>query len=394
MISVGIPKNKQLPKEIATFTPEENYAMFIFGMESVLQKKNPGYISHLASLEKTIEDLSLFRTENAKKVHLSSINCALCEGILNEERWKNENLTNYQKLIEHTTEKLNQLYSQGNFNLESKEKTHNFRSLASQTFRDFADFQLQEKNEGEYQLNFKEFSILVDTNKENLTNNLLKSDTCFFGWSIATATATEPTSDSYKKANFMFEWLSGNKCICHIYSLATHEDPIELLRSIYYTCQTIHKITNVDAKEITELHTLKENESRVREISQKIIQNSLERDEMLNLIKTNFQKNDEMIRQILNKETNALIDKRFARIIDWWNFHIVNEEGPSLRSSNIWTMFKRDNPDLVGEIQANDFKDVIYTFIAPERIIKPRNKFGALEIKNLRWKVDRGNTEN
>jgi predicted kinase len=152
-------------------------------------------------------------------------------------------------------------------------------------------------------------------------------------------------------------------------------------------------VLNSLAKEITELHTLKENESRVREISQKIIQNSLERDEMLNMIKTNFQKNDEMIRQILNKETNALVDKRFARIIDWWNFHIVNEEGPTMRSSNIWTMFKRDNPDLVGEIQANDFKDVIYTFIAPERIVKPRNKFGALEIKNLRWKVDRGNAE-
>ena len=359
MISVVLPKNKQLPKDISTFTPEENYAMLIFGMESVLQKKNPGYISQLDSLEKQIEDL------------------------------KNENLQNYEKLIEHTTEKLNHLISQGLLpKIENKEKIVHFRSLASLTFRDFPDFKIQEKNQEEYLLNFHDFSIIVDTKKESLTNNLLKSDTCFFGWCIATAT------DQFNKSNFMFEWLSGNKCICHIASLATHEDPLELLRSIYFTCQTIHKITNVDAKEITELHTLKENESRVRDISQKIIQNSLERDEMLNMIKTNFQKNDEMIRQILNKETNALIDKRFARIIDWWNFHIVNEEGPSLRSSNIWTMFKRDNPDLVGEIQANDFKDVIYTFIAPERIIKPRNKFGALEIKNLRWKVDRGNTEN
>ena len=128
--------------------------------------------------------------------------------------------------------------------------------MASQTFRDFANFQLLEKNEGEYQLNFKEFSILVDTNKENLTNNLLKSDTCFFGWSISIATAT--VTDQHQKSNYLFEWLSGNKCICHIHSLANHEDPLELLRSIYYTCQTIHKITKVDAKEITELHNLKE----------------------------------------------------------------------------------------------------------------------------------------
>jgi hypothetical protein len=191
----------------------------------------------------------------------------------------------------------------------------------------------------------------------------------------------------------MFEWLSENKCICYINSLINHKEPLELLRSIYFTCQTIYNITNVDATEITELHNLKSNETRIREISQKIIQNAVERDEIINTMKSNFQKNDEMIRQILNKETNALVDKRFSRILDWWNFHIMNEEGHTMRSSNIWTMFKRDNPDLVGEIEANDFKDMIYTFIAEDRIIKPRNKFGALEIKNIRWKVDRSSTE-
>jgi hypothetical protein len=124
-----------------------------------------------------------------------------------------------------------------------------------------------------------------------------------------------------------------------------------------------------------------------------MIQNALERDEIIVKMKENFQKNDDMIRQLLNKETNEIVDKKFARIVDWWNFHIVNDEGHTMRSSNIWTMFKRDNPDLVGEIEANEFKDMIYTFISEDRIVKPRNKFGALEIKNIRWKVDRGNSE-
>jgi hypothetical protein len=371
-ISVEIPETKKLPSEIANFTPEENYAMLVFGMEHILSKKNPGYISHIASLEKQIEEL------------------------------KNEKLEKYQKLLENTAEKLNHFCSNSTQNTteNSTEDKRNFRSLAIQTFRDFQEFDILDTTQGDYQLKFKDFSVLVDakyysTNitckvREKLKSDLLKSDTCFFGWLVS----METSIDRFDKSNFMFEWLSGNKCICYINSLAIHEDPLELLRSIYFTCQTIHKITNVDAKEITELHQLKDNENRVREISQKIIQNSLERDEMLNLIKSNFQKNDEMIRQILNKETNTLVDKRFSRIIDWWNFHLINEEGHTMRSSNIWTMFKRDNPDLVGEIQANDFKDIIYTFISNDRIVKPRNKFGALEIKNLRWKVDRGNAEN
>lgn len=371
-ISIAIPGNNKLPTEIANFTPEENYAMLVLGMEQILSKKDSKYISYIASLEKQIEEL------------------------------KNEKLEKYQKLLENTAEKLNHLCtnSQSNIIDSSIDEKRNFRSLAIQTFRDFQEFDILDITQGDYQLKFKEFSVLVDakyysTNinckvREKLKADLLKSDTCFFGWLVS----METNIDRFDKSNFMFEWLSGNKCICYINSLAIHEDPLELLRSIYFTCQTIHKITNVDAKEITELHQLKDNENRVRDISQKIIQNSLERDEMLNLIKSNFQKNDEMIRQILNKETNTLVDKRFSRIIDWWNFHLINEEGHTMRSSNIWTMFKRDNPDLVGEIQANDFKDMIYTFISNDRIVKPRNKFGALEIKNLRWKVDRGNTEN
>ena len=122
-----------------------------------------------------------------------------------------------------------------------------------------------------------------------------------------------------------------------------------------------------------------------------MIQNTLERDELLNKLKENSQKNDENVRKLFskNKENDEAMDKKFTRIIDWWNFHIINEEGYSMRSSNIWTIFKRDNPDLVGEMEANEFKNVIYTFISHDRIIKPRNKFGALEIKNIRWKIDR-----
>jgi hypothetical protein len=141
---------------------------------------------------------------------------------------------------------------------------------------------------------------------------------------------------------------------------------------------------------MNELNKLKENEIRLRDISQKLLQNAYERDEIITHLKSNFDKNDDMIRQIMNKETNEVVDKSFGRVVDWWNFHIVNEEGCSMRSSNIWTMFKRDNPDLVGVIQPNEFKDILYSFLAEDRIIKPRNKFGALEIKNIRWKVDRG----
>ena len=279
-----------------------------------------------------------------------------------------------------------------------------FRTLAIQAFRDLPEFEIidlysvQGHGQGDFQLKFKEFSVLVDAKvysnnvnsklREKIKQETITNDYCFFGWLVS----METHIDKYDKSSFMFEWLSDKKCITYINSLVNQEEPIELLRSIYFTCQTIYNITHVvDSTVITELHKLKENEKRILEISQSMIQNTLERDEILNKLKENSQKNDENVRKLFskNKENDEFIDKKFTRIIDWWNFHIINEEGFSMRSSNIWTIFKRDNPDLVGEIEANEFKNVIYTFISNDRIIKPRNKFGALEIKNVRWKVDR-----
>ena len=125
-ISVAIPGNNKLPAEIANFTPEENYAMLVFGMEHIISKKNPSYISYIASLEKQIEEL------------------------------KNEKLEKYQKLLENTAEKLNHLCtnSQSNIIDSSIDEKRNFRSLAIQTFRDFQEFDILDITQGDYQLKY------------------------------------------------------------------------------------------------------------------------------------------------------------------------------------------------------------------------------------------------
>jgi hypothetical protein len=279
-------------------------------------------------------------------------------------------------------------------------KDKKFRSLAIQAFRDFDDFEIIDLHaidgQGDFELKFKQFSILVDAKlysnnvnskaRDKIKKDLNSNSRCYFGWLVS----METDIDRFDKSSFMFEWLSGSKCVCYVNSLLKYQEPTELLRSVYFTCSTIYNIVNMEASDMNELNKLKENEIRLRDISQKLLQNAYERDEIITHLKSNFDKNDDMIRQIMNKETNEVVDKSFGRVVDWWNFHIVNEEGCSMRSSNIWTMFKRDNPDLVGVIQPNEFKDILYSFLAEDRIIKPRNKFGALEIKNIRWKVDRG----
>lgn len=142
--------------------------------------------------------------------------------------------------------------------------------------------------------------------------------------------------------------------------------------------------------EIYESEKLKQTENKLKEISEKLFQYALERDELISKINENNSKNYELIKQLsINKDDKNVFNTQFSRVIEWWNFNIINEEGKNLRSSTIWTIFKRDNPDLVGTFGPNDFKDILYKILGEDRIIKPRNKFGSLEIKNVRWKINR-----
>jgi hypothetical protein len=419
-IILTIPSNATFSKEIYSFTPEQTITALNIGIEAVLQHKNlpvkidtdleNEYKKKILILESQLQQLESLHNKKTQPD---------LDKIVSSIKEKDTEIENYKKLVEQMIQKTEYVISQNvvqNSNIlpisvpvieetmnKTKEKERKFRSLALQAFRDFPEFEIIDlhsfNGQGNFILKFRDFCILTESKiytnnvnckaREQLKQELITNDRCFFGWLVSMDTDI----DRFDKSSFMFEWLSGNKCVTYINSLAIHEEPIELLRSIYFTCHTIYTITNVDATEISELHKLKDNEIKIKEITQKMLQNSIERDEIVLKLKENFSRNDEMIRQILNKETNQMMDKKFGRILDWWNFHIINEEGCTMRSSNIWTMFKRDNPDLIGEIQANDFKDMIYTFISEDRIVKPRNKFGALEIKNIRWKIDRGNAE-
>lgn len=435
-ISIHIPENRELPNEFLLFNPEEVYTTILIGTEAILKakQKNKENIQNLETEYNNKINLlqKQIKPDSPKENDIFQKQQKQLDLLINAMKEKSSEIEHYKKLIETTTTKLDYFVNKSQptleenatkteaimasslpsnnstavsnlVNISQKDKEKKFRSLAIQAFRDFPEFEIFDlhsvSGQGDFQLKFKDFSVLVDakiyTNnvnckaREKLKHELIHNDYCFFSWLVS----METNIDRFDKSSFMFEWLSAKKCAAYVNSLANYDQPIELLRSLYFTCQTIYNITNVDTNDITELHKLKDNEVRIRDISQKLIQNTLERDEIVNKMKENFQKSDEMIRALLNKETNEIVDKRFARIVDWWNFHIVNEEGHTMRSSNIWTMFKRDNPDLIGEIQANDFKDMIYTFISEDRISKPRNKFGALEIKNIRWKIDRGNAE-
>jgi hypothetical protein len=401
-VKVYLAKGTILPVDFISFTPKEQSLMIQIGYDTFIKTKSEVYENFTDKKKKIIK-------EELDVIYKNEI-----EQLKNEIKSQQESMNTlkntYEKFIQmkNDSHKKELEVSERNFSVKMDQLDRiysakvpsqtevTFQEIASKAFRDFDEFEMQELND-QYILKFKGFSVLVhcytiekEGSREKLKEELI-ARSCVFGWFISMDLPVE----SFDKTPFMFEWLTAQNCVCYVNSLLKTESPIEIIRNIYFTCQTIFKIMNTE--HIYELNNLKQNEIFIKKTLLKMMKNVSERDHILLQFRDNFNQQDSYIRDILNKETNeTLIEKPkvsslpfIDRVSEWWNFHIVEEKGSVLRSAIIWTMFKRDNPDLIGNINAIEFKEIIYSFIPEEQIVKPRNKAGALEIQNIRWKIDR-----
>jgi hypothetical protein len=103
-ITILLPFNKSLPKEISDFTPEQNYDMLLYGAEFILNKKST-YISKIESFES--EKKSFESEKKSFESEKKSLELEI-------EQLKNEKLEQYNQLLDSTTERLNNIYSSGN----------------------------------------------------------------------------------------------------------------------------------------------------------------------------------------------------------------------------------------------------------------------------------------
>jgi len=312
--------------------------------------------------------------------------------MLNE---KDKQIDTHKEMFERSIAKVDALTRKRDVASIGKIGEGQFKGLAASVFRDFEGFQLKEVHAiggmGDFHLHFKEMTILVDsklyTNKVNSTSrdkikrDLLNNDHIEFAWLVSMDTYI----DRFDKAPFMFEWVNPQKCICYINNLRGQEEPSELLRAVWYCCKALKQMMTTDANERGELSVLKEREMKMRDILEKLVKSNRERDTLLTQFRQNFDKSDEYIREMLNAETDLVVNQYYRVVVEWWNRNL--EENPTaqipIKSTLIWTQFKRDMGDKLGEIDAATFKDILCGFLG---LIKPKVKGSALEIRGVQWR--------
>jgi len=314
-------------------------------------------------------------------------------------REKDKQIDSHKELFERSIAKVDNLTQKRDVASLGKIGEGQFKGLAHNVFRDFDGFQMKEVCSigglGDFHLQFKEMTILVDsklyTNKVNSTSrdkikrDLLNNDHIQFAWLVSMDTSI----DRFDKAPFMFEWINPQKCICYINNLRGQEEPGELLRSVWYCCKALRQMMITEANERGELSVLKEREMKMRDIVAKIVKSHRERDTILSQLKQNFERSDEFTKQLLNEETAVIVNDYYRVVVEWWNRNLEDNSVGNLipiKSTIVWTQFKREMGDSIGDIDAATFKDILCGFLAEDKVIKPKVKSGALELRGYKWK--------
>jgi hypothetical protein len=161
---------------------------------------------------------------------------------------------------------------------------------------------------------------------------------------------------------------------------------------VYYCCKILYSIISGNGDEnLTEINKLKERELKIREIAQKMVKNSRERETLMTQFRTNFDKNDEHIREILDGETNKMAGECFGEVVKWWNENMVAdaENSEKVKSTVLWNQYKKhlETENKENTLDANGFKNILCSFLHESKIVRPKTKGGALEIMGYKMKV-------
>lgn len=163
------------------------------------------------------------------------------------------------------------------------------------------------------------------------------------------------------------------------------DNPEMMIKTIYYLCKNEYKRienSSLDSMEITRMreshYILKDKITLLRKRAKEIKMS-------INGLKNLHDNLENDIVNLLSEDSNNIINKYYDKVMEWWNKNIKNKEGNKLKSTNIWTQFKKDNEDIVKEMDANTFKNILCAFLPENDIIKAKGKSGALEINNIDW---------
>ena len=439
IINLPIPINENIPNEISSFSPEENYKMIKIGCECLLEGRKA--IAGLTQQEiyNKIKDESkeeikkmeldiLVERELSKKMEekIKNIYEGQIEKLKKQMESMMQQLKSYElenadiinKEVAKTKEKYDILLEekdrQNQLNRDVFDKAIQITTMSNshkgkkgelkfcdiaETFKDFNQFQIQDKHtqsgEGDFHLHFEDFDVLVDAKnykdkvdkrqRDKIKNDLLKNEHINFAWLVSLNTNIY----QFDKVPIMYEWINTKQCIIYINNLLSFEDPEKIIRIAWLFSKQIYKLIEIKIEDEDELTELKEKHFKITDKLKKLKTIIREINTTINIFKTQINNVDFEIKDLLEMETNNIVETNFSLFDDWWGTNIEQTPDETLiTSTEIWFKFKNDNKEIIKEfdITIDKFKNYIITKIPSTNRSLKGNKKGAIEIKGIKIK--------
>jgi hypothetical protein len=307
------------------------------------------------------------------------------EYIVETEKEKNENLNNkFEKndiLLQKSLQAIEELKKQKNANNYDKGREGELyvKKILEDSFFDFENFVIEDTskkaNSGDYIMNFNEFTVLVDS--KNYTNNVNKKEKdklekdiennshIKVAWIISLNTPIH----GYSTYPVMYE-IKNKVCYCYINSLIKQENPIQFLRSIWYSCFfLLEKIIFADTDDNL-IEKYKKNDIRIKNIVDIMMKKSKERHALINQMKQNFEETDNYTREILSNEIISIQENHKEILKTWWEKNIITKENSKLKTKTIYEEFIKDENNKNSGINLELFKNLIKLLLPPNDYVR------------------------
>lgn len=437
-VNISIPINECIPDIISSFSLEENFLMLKIGSEAIVKGRNFAAGMSQKEIYRKIQDENkeeitkletdlLVERELKIRMHdeISKIYNRQVEQLKKQLELANQQITSYSHeksiLIKEEVEK-----AKGHFDLllQEKEKqvdklndtmqmlmnTNNKSNslkgsegekqfnIYAQTFMDFPKFEIINKasqgGEGDFHLHFEEFDVLVDaknyTNsvpkkeRDKIKKDLIKNEHINFAWLVSLNT----TVDKFDRAPIMFERVRSDKLILYINDLTSFSEPTKILRLAWFVCNEIFKVTKND-ESMEDVTDLKDRQFKLNDKISGVKKTIREMNTTINVLKQQVDTVDFQLKDMLDDETEELIESNKGIFEDWWNANIEEvSDDTMVTSTDLWLQFKSVNRKLIKElnITLDKFRKYIKQRVPEDQLLIKNKQSSVLEIKGFQIK--------
>ena len=270
-----------------------------------------------------------------------------------------------------------------------------FIDIAKKTFADFDGFDLEDvhgqPHKGDVHITIKGVTVLVDAKSykrnvdasqiEKIKADLRRNEHIHFAWLVSLNTGI----DRRDNATFLLEWISDEQCVVHINNLLAAENREMLLKTVFYLCRDHHARIQNGKTGHGEVVAIRDSNRRMIEGANGAKKRMKEMKSAVKTLATMIDAAMGDLVGMMNDETNSVVQKYYAIVLEWWGANVAPREGAHVKSAAAWSAFRRDNDSLCGEAQLDvaAFKDILCLIVPDAHISRGKGRASGIDIREF-----------